>query len=84
MVLSCFWDGGRRSHSKETLWIYQHIDGLNEAIAQGIFIEKDIWLMAYHPDDEPSDIVYTEDDFLSVVDTDYAMIFIQRLMAAKM
>jgi hypothetical protein len=67
------------NYIKDSEKFYQHIDGLNEAISQGIFIEKDIWLMAYHPDDEPSDIVYTEDDFLSVVDTDYAMIFIQRL-----
>jgi len=58
---------------------YQHIDGLNEGISQGIFIEKDIWLMAFHPDDEPNDLVYAHEDLKSILDTEYAMIFIQRL-----
>ena len=58
---------------------YQYIDGLNEAIAEGIFIEKDIWLMAFHPDDDPEEIVYGHEDLVSVLDTDYAMIFVQRL-----
>jgi hypothetical protein len=58
---------------------YQHIDGLNEGIAQGIFIEQDIWLMAFHPDDEPSEMAYAHEDFISIVDVPYAMIFIQRL-----
>ena len=58
---------------------YQHIEGLNEAIAEGIFIEDDIWLMAFHPDDEPDELVYGHEDLVSVIDTSYAMIFVQRL-----
>ena len=58
---------------------YQHIDGLNEAISQRIFIEKDIWLMAFRPDDEPNELVYAHEDLKSVIDISYAMIFIQRL-----
>jgi len=58
---------------------YDQINGLNEAIADGIFIEKDIWLMAFHPDDNPEEIVYGHEDLVSVIDTSYAMIFVQRL-----
>jgi len=58
---------------------YQHIDGLNGAISEGVFIEKDIWLMAFHPDDEPEQLAYAHEDLKSVLDTNYAMIFIQRL-----
>ena len=58
---------------------YQHVDGLNEGISHGIFIEKDLWLMGVHPDDDPKKMVYGHDDLLSVLDHSYAMIFVQRL-----
>ena len=58
---------------------YQHVDGLNEGISHGIFIEKDLWLMGFHPDDDPKKMVYGHDDLLSVLDHSYAMIFVQRL-----
>ena len=35
--------------------------------------------MAFHPDDEPNELVYAHEDLESIIDTDYAMIFIQRL-----
>ena len=57
---------------------HQYLDDLNEAISQGIFIDKDIWVMGFHPDDEPSDFV--EDvNFNYEIDTEYCMIFVQRL-----
>ena len=58
---------------------YAYVDGLNEGIAQGIFIDKDLWLMSYHPDDEPNELVYPDEVFEGVIDTNYAMGFIQRL-----
>lgn len=61
---------------------YAYLDAMNEGIAQGIFIEKDIWLMAFHPDDEPNDLLQTESisENLEVdVELDYAMVFVQRL-----
>ena len=58
---------------------YQHLDGLNEAISQRVFIETDLWLMGFHPDDEPQQLSYGHEDLLSVIDTSYAMIFVQRL-----
>ena len=51
---------------------------LNNAISQGIFIDKDIWLMGFHPNDEPSDFVQ-EVTFDYETDTEYSMIFVQRL-----
>ena len=43
-----------------------------------MFIDKDIWLMGFNPEDEPSDFV--EDvTFNYDVDDEYSMIFVQRL-----
>lgn len=57
---------------------HSYLDGVNEAIARGIFIDKDVWVMGFHPDDEPNDFVQ---DVSFEVETDdmYAMIFVQRL-----
>ena len=35
--------------------------------------------MSYHPDDEPNELVHTDETFEAAIDTDYAMVFIQRL-----
>tara|TARA_R110000772_G_scaffold263138_1_gene382722 strand:+ start:83 stop:676 length:594 start_codon:yes stop_codon:yes gene_type:complete len=57
---------------------HEYLDGLNEVIADGVFIDRDIWLMGFHPDDDPEE--YAEDAaFTPVVDTEYAIIFVQRL-----
>ena len=66
-------------YMKDRERFYAYVDGLNEGIAQGIFIDKDLWLMSYHPDDEPNELVYADEVFEGVIDTDYAMVFIQRL-----
>ena len=66
-------------YMKDRERFYAYVDGLNEGIAQGIFIDKDLWLMSYHPDDEPNELVYPDEVFEGVIDTDYAMVFIQRL-----
>tara|TARA_R100000664_G_scaffold2976_1_gene6958 strand:+ start:8127 stop:8705 length:579 start_codon:yes stop_codon:yes gene_type:complete len=62
---------------------YAFLDGMNEAIAQGVFIEKDIWLMAFHPDDEPNPLFNNEKTKEVNLDydlnLDYAMVFVQRL-----
>jgi hypothetical protein len=57
---------------------HDYLDGLNDAISDGFFIDRDIWLMGFHPDDDPSDFV--EDvNFEPVSDVRYSMIFVQRL-----
>ena len=48
---------------------HEHIHNLNKCIADGMFIDRDVWLIGFHPDDEPKDFVEQE----------YAMIFVQRL-----
>jgi hypothetical protein len=57
---------------------HTYLDELNDVIAEGMFIDRDIWVMGFHPDDEESEFV--EDiDFSPHVDAEYAMIFVQRL-----
>lgn len=57
---------------------HEYLDQLNDVIAEGMFIDKDIWLMGFHPNDEPSDFVQ-EVTFDYETDTEYSMIFVQRL-----
>ena len=57
---------------------HEYLDQLNDVIANGMFIDKDIWLMGFHPADEPSDFV-EEVVFDRDIDTAYSMIFVQRL-----
>ena len=55
-------------------YLYQ----LNEAISDGIFIDQDIWLMGFHPHDDPNELI-EDKTFTPLVDVEYAMIFVQRL-----
>jgi len=57
---------------------HNYFDDINTAISEGMFIDKDIWVMGFHPDDEPSDFE-EEVDFDPVTEVEYAMIFVQRL-----
>lgn len=57
---------------------HDYLDRVNEAIAEGVFIDRDLWVMGFHPDDEESEFVETV-DFVSQVDEAYGMIFVQRL-----
>ena len=47
-------------------------------LLEGVFIDKDLWLMGFHPDDEPSEFG-DEITFEPETDARYAMIFVQRL-----
>ena len=55
-------------------YLYQ----MNEAISDGLFIDKDIWLMGFHPHDEPNELI-DDQSFTPLVEVEYAMIFVQRL-----
>jgi hypothetical protein len=57
---------------------HEYLDQLNDVISEGMFIDKDIWVMGFHPNDEPSDFV-EEVVFERDIDTAYSMIFVQRL-----
>ncbi len=51
---------------------------MNDVISDGMFIDKDVWVMGFHPHDEESEFI--EDvEFEPHVDAEYAMIFVQRL-----
>ena len=63
------------SHSKV---FHQKLEQVNEDIAEGGFIDKDIWVMGFHPEDEPNELI-DDGTFDQQVDTLYAMIFVQRL-----
>jgi len=57
---------------------HTYLDEMNDVIAKGWFIDKDVWVMGFHPHDEESEFV--EDvDFEPHIDAEYAMIFVQRL-----
>ena len=57
---------------------HEYLDGVNEAIAKGVFIDKDVWVMGFHPGDDPNDFV-ADADFEAITDDVYALIFVQRL-----
>ena len=57
---------------------HTYLDELNDVISDGMFIDKDIWVMGFHPHDEESDFVQ-DVDFEPHIDAEYAMIFVQRL-----
>jgi hypothetical protein len=57
---------------------HEYLYDLNTVISEGMFIDRDIWLMGFHPEDEENEFV--EDiDFEPLTDTEYSLIFIQRL-----
>jgi len=66
------------SNNKGSEDFHNYLEELNTAISEGMFIDKDIWVMGFHPDDEPSDFE-EEVDFDPVTEVEYAMIFVQRL-----
>ncbi len=57
---------------------HEYLDQLNQVISDGMFIDRDIWLMGFHPYDEENDYI-DDSTFLSAVEQEYAIIFIQRL-----
>tara|TARA_R110000822_G_scaffold19800_8_gene64301 strand:+ start:1203 stop:1781 length:579 start_codon:yes stop_codon:yes gene_type:complete len=59
-------------------YFHTHLFELNDAIADGDFGDKDLWLMGFHPEDEANELI-DDGTFEPHVETSYAMIFIQRL-----
>jgi hypothetical protein len=57
---------------------HDYLDQLNDVISEGMFIDKDMWVMGFHPHDEESEFVQ-DVDFEPRLVTEYAMIFVQRL-----
>ena len=57
---------------------HERIDVINEAISEGAFGDRDLWIMGFHPDDFDSQVVDSE-DFEPSNDYVYAMMYVQRL-----
>jgi len=57
---------------------HDYLDQMNDVISEGMFIDRDMWVMGFHPHDEESEFVQ-DVDFEPRLETEYAMIFVQRL-----
>jgi|TARA_R110002153_G_scaffold34423_2_gene103007 hypothetical protein len=57
---------------------HDYLEQLNNAISEGVFIDRDIWLMGFHPHDDSNDFI-DDSSFMQIVDDEYALIFVQRL-----
>lgn len=57
---------------------HEYLELMNDAISGGVFIDRDIWLMGFHPHDEANDFI-DDQSFMHLVEDEYAMIFVQRL-----
>jgi len=57
---------------------HDYLVDLNEAISEQMFIDEDIWVMGFHPDDETNETI-DDGTFEPIVQQEYAMIFVQRL-----
>jgi len=63
---------------KDSESFHEYLEDLNDVISQGMFIDKDIWLMGFHPSDEENEHL-DDSTFMNAVEKEYAIIFIQRL-----
>jgi hypothetical protein len=51
-----------------------YLEGINEAISNNAFQDKDIYVMGFHPEDDTNEIIES-DSFETEVDDVYSMIF---------
>ena len=64
-------------YTEDSQDFHETIAALNHAISMGVFIQKDLWVMGFHPEDEQEEVFDQEFDHL--VEEPYAMFFVQRL-----
>ncbi len=57
---------------------HEFLENMNDAISNGIFGDRDLWLMGFHPDDDSNDFV-DDGTFEPHVNTPYSLTFVQRL-----
>ena len=65
-------------YEKDSEKFHQYLVDLNEAVSEGFFLQKDIWVMGFHPNDDANETI-DDGTFEPLVETEYAMIFIQKL-----
>jgi hypothetical protein len=74
------WDAGRVAvglcDGLSATDLSRYVEDKNEGL-----VAEDMWLMAYHPDDDPNEygLTYLDAEWEPVVPEDYAMIFVQQL-----
>lgn len=57
---------------------HDRVESLNYAISNGVFGDRDLWIMGSHPDDDANEAIESE-VFEELNDVSYAMLYIQRL-----
>jgi len=57
---------------------HESLERINMAISEGVFIQKDVWVMGFHPYDDPNELI-DDNTFSASVNEPYSMIFVQRL-----
>jgi len=57
---------------------HQALERVNWAISEGCYIQRDLWVMGFHPFDDPNELI-DDNTFSPSVNEPYAMVFIQRL-----
>ena len=57
---------------------HDRVEALNYAISNGVFGDRDLWIMGSHPDDEANEAIES-DVFEELNEISYAMMYIQRL-----
>lgn len=67
-----------KAFNKDADAFHDYLDQMNEAIAEGIFIDRDMWLMGFHPYDDANDFI-DDSTFMQIVEEEYALVFVQRL-----
>lgn len=68
------------SYRKDPKDFEEFLFALNEAISKGMLGQRDVWVMGFHPDDDPEDFL-DDGSFSPLVGEKYAIIFVQRLKA---
>ena len=57
---------------------HEYLTSINESIAENCFGDRDLFVMGFHPEDDPNEII-EDNSFETELEDMYAMIFIQRL-----
>jgi len=57
---------------------HEFVDSVNEAIANNVFRDRDLWIMGFHPYGDVNELI-DDGTFEGETDTPYAAFFVQRL-----
>lgn len=58
---------------------HAYLEAFNDAVAEGVFLDRDIWVMGFHPDDDAQEEAFDQEAFEPLVDDLYTITFVQRL-----